>query len=161
MYLKDFIWNLRKRLRVILTSKRLVLIISIGSLLATLLFVRVLKNYSKHTADEEGALLYEALKGKKAVSVLFELSSLPMEFIYPGVKVDLVDKNEKDITYVVKAVYVVGVTVVEEGSKAKITLAVNDDESERIIRKDGKNLGLVVRGDGNSKDFDDIEIVEF
>ncbi|MEI6079610.1 MAG: hypothetical protein WCQ53_03110 [bacterium] len=160
--MKGFIENLKKRLRVILTSKRLVLIISIGSLLATLLFVRVLKNYSRQTTgDEEGALLYEALKGKKAVSVLFELSSLPMEFIYPGVKVDLVDKNEKDITYVVKAVYVVGVTVVEEGSKAKITLAVNDDESERIIRKDGKKLGLIVRGDGNSKDFDDIEIVEF
>jgi hypothetical protein len=153
--------SLKKRLRVVLASKSMVAVISIASLLATLLFVRIIKNYSSQETDEEGALLYEALKGKKAVSVLLSLSSLPMEFIYPGVKVDLVEKNEKEVNYIVKDVYVVGVAIVEEGTKAKITLSVNDEESERVMRKEGLDLGLVVRGYGNNKDFDDIEIVEF
>ena len=161
MHLKIFMANLKKRLRVVLTSKRLVILISIGSLLATLLFIKVLKGYSNQHVDEEGALLYEVLKGKKAVSVLFNLSSLPMEFIYPGVKVDLVERNEKEVEYIVKDVYVVGVSIVEEGTKGKITLAVNNDESERVIRREGQTLGLVVRGYGNNKDSDDIEIVEF
>ena len=161
MNFKTFMANLKKRLRVVLTSKRLVILISVGSLAGTLLFVRVLKSYANQPVDEESVLLREALEGKKAVSVLFNLSSLPMEFIYPGVKVDLVEKNEKEVEYVVKDVYVVGVSIMEEGTKAKITLAVNNDESERIIKKEGQTLGLVVRGYGNKKELDDIEIVEF
>ena len=161
MNFKTSMANLKKRLRVVLTSKRLVILISVGSLAGTLLFVRVLKSYANQPVDEESVLLREALKGKKAVSVLFNLSSLPMEFIYPGVKVDLVEKNEKEVEYVVKDVYVVGVSIMEEGTKAKITLAVNNDESERIIKKEGQTLGLVVRGYGNKKELDDIEIVEF
>jgi len=139
----------------------LVILISVASLIGTLLFVKVLKSYANQPADEEGALLREVLKGKKAVSVLFNLSSLPMEFIYPGVKVDLVEKDEREVEYVVKDVYVVGVSIVEEGTKAKITLAVNNEESERIIKKESQTLGLVVRGYDNKKELDDIEIVEF
>lgn len=135
-------------------------LISIGSLLGTLLFVKVLKNYANEPHDDNGAFLAEALKGKKAVSVLIKSESLPMEFLYPGVKVDLVDKKTQDITYVVKDVYVVGVSIVQEGAMTKVTLAVNNDEGERVIKTKSDDLGLIIRGYGSNKDNDDVEIVE-
>lgn len=152
--------NLKKQLRVVLTSKRLVLLISIGSLLGTLLFVRVLKHYTFSNEEQEVPVLLDALKGKKAVSVSLKLSSLPMDFIYPGVRVDLVEVKDSIVSYVVKDVYVVGIGVMSEENLAKITLAVNNDESENIMKKDGQTLSLIVRGEGNNKDLDDIEIVE-
>ncbi|MEI6093368.1 MAG: hypothetical protein WCQ47_06770, partial [bacterium] len=104
------------------------------------MFVKVLKGYSSKDVDEKDAFLYEMLKGKKAVSVVFNLSSLPMEFIYPGVKVDIVERNDKEVAYVVKDVDVVGVSIVEEGTKAKLIFTVSNEESEKIIKKTDTTL---------------------
>jgi len=151
--------NLKKRLRIVLTSKRLVLIIAIGSMLVTMLFVRVVKNWVSSDSEDVDVFFEKAMDGKKAVSLLVKSSSLPIELLYPGVKVDVINKNDDGVSYIVRDVYVVGISVMDEGQNAKVTLAVNKDESEKVLSIKGDNVSLLVRGN-NSKESDDIEIVE-
>jgi len=163
--LKGFLIKLRQRLRIVLSSKVLVVTLAIGSLCFTMLFTYFLRNYNFGSAQANANTLevfYEqALRGKKAVSVVFPSNKVPLDLLYPSVKVDVACKNSYgDPEYIVKDVFVVGLNVYEEGTLVKITLAVTEAQSERII-KNTSDLDILVRGDNkNSNDNNDIEIVE-
>jgi hypothetical protein len=136
-----------------------VLLISLASLLGTLVFVSLIKAYAgneEQTYDD--AIIYDALNGKIAVSVNIPLSYLPMELLYPGVIVDLTESLEKDTNYLVRDVPVVGLSIIESGSVAKVTVAVSSVEGEEILNAKQDKIRLFVKGDKNTAD---IEIIEF
>ncbi len=161
VYLKIFMTSLKRRLRIILSSKLIVLFISIASLLATLGFVKLIKAYA---SDEEvnysEAIIYEALNGKIAVSVNIPLSYLPMELLYPGVIVDLTEASGDEVNYIVRDVAVVGLSIIESSTVAKVTVAVSSTEGEEILNAKQDKIRLLVKGN-KDKDSDDIEIIEF
>ena len=136
------------------------MIIAVGAMLGTMLFVKAIKSWaSSGDGNEVDAFFEKAMDGKRAASILIKTSNLPVEMLYPGVKVDVVDKKEDGVSYIVRDVYVVGVSVIDEGQNTKITLAVNKDESEKMLSVKSDNISLLIRGN-NSKGNDDIEIEE-
>jgi hypothetical protein len=138
-----------------------VLLISIASLLGTLAFVKLIKAYAKDddTSYNE-AIIYDALNGKIAVSVNIPLAYLPMELLYPGVAVDLTESLGDDLNYLVRDVSVVGLSIIEAGTMAKVTVAVSSAEGEEILNAKQDKIRLFVKGD-RDKNTDDIEIIEF
>ena len=157
----NFTGNLKRLLKTALNSKKMVAVISLISLCGTLLAVKFIKNYSsKPVTDNEAVLLEQAMKGKKAVSMLFNMSDFPAELVYPGVKIDVVDKTNPDIESIVTGVTVVGISFLPEREQAKVFVAVNDNQSMKIMGAEGKKLGLVIVGATDNID-DDIEIEEF
>lgn len=153
--------SLKRRLKLILASKLTVLLISLASLLGTLVFVKLIKAY---TSDDETyyneAIIYDALNGKIAVSVNVPVSYLPMELLYPGVAVDLTESLGNEINYLVRDVPVVGLSIIEAGTVAKVTVAVDSTEGEGILNAKQDKIRLFVKGD-RDKNTDDIEIIEF
>ena len=137
------------------------LLISVGSLLGTLGFVKLIKAYaSDEDVNYSEAIIYDALSGKIAVSVNIPLSYLPMELLYPGVVVDLTETSGDEVNYIVRDVAVVGLSIIEAGTMAKVTVAVSSTEGEEILNTNQDKIRLFVKGD-KDKDSDEIEIVEF
>jgi len=135
---------------------------AVGAMCVTLLLVRAIKAYPSPSDDSNSAvLLEEAMRGKKAVSMIFDISELPVEMLYPGIIVDIVDRsNAPAVENLVKGVRVVGLSYLAEREQAKVFVAVNEDEGLRILGAGDKKLGLVIVGQGQSNE-DDIEIIEF
>jgi len=135
---------------------------AVGAMCVTLLLVRAIKAYPSPSDDSNSAvLLEEAMRGKKAVSMIFDISELPVEMLYPGIIVDIVDRsNAPAVENLVKGVTVVGLSYLAEREQAKVFVAVNEDEGLRILGAGDKKLGLVIVGQGQSNE-DDIEIIEF
>ena len=159
--LTRYIQNLKRLLRIALNSKKMVAVICLISLFGTLLLVKFIKGYNtQDDYNDEDPVLEEAMKGKKAVSLLFNMSDLPVELLYPGVKVDVVDKTSSEVSEVVENVTVVGVSFLPETQQVKVLIAVNDDQSFKVLGSGGKTLGLVILGSSNLAN-DEIEIVEF
>ncbi len=154
--------GLKRRLRTVLGSKKIVAVMAVGAMCVTLLLVRAIKAYPSPSDDSNSAvLLEEAMRGKKAVSMIFDISELPVEMLYPGIIVDIVDRsNAPAVENLVKGVTVVGLSYLAEREQAKVFVAVNEDEGLRILGAGDKKLGLVIVGQGQSNE-DDIEIIEF
>ena len=157
--------NLKRRFKLILSSKLAVLFISLASLLGTLLFVSFIKSYEAHPDLEADyaayeALINEAMKGKTAVSVNIPMAFLPLELLYPGVNVDITDTSREDIRYLARNVTILGLSTIGTGALARLTLAVSPSQGEDILNAKQDSIGLLVKGE-NSSDIDEIEIVEF
>lgn len=132
------------------------------SLCGTLVAVKFIKSFRTNEEDNGAVLLEEALKGKKAVSMLFNISELPVELLYPGAKVDVIDRTGTDVESLVDDITVVGVSYLPEREQAKVFVAVSQDQSMKILGAEGKKLGIVVVGSADyPSDDDDIEIIEF
>ena len=132
------------------------------SLCGTLVAVKFIKSFRTNEEDNGAVLLEEALKGKKAVSMLFNISELPVELLYPGAKVDVIDRTGADVESLVDDITVVGVSYLPEREQAKVFVAVSQDQSMKILGAEGKKLGIVVVGSADyPSDDDDIEIIEF
>ena len=160
--LMSYTAGLKRRLRTVLGSKKIVAVMAVGAMCVTLLLVRAIKAYPSPSDDSNSAvLLEEAMRGKKAVSMIFDISELPVEMLYPGIIVDIVDRsNAPAVENLVKGVTVVGLSYLAEREQAKVFVAVNEDEGLRILGAGDKKLGLVIVGQGQSNE-DDIEIIEF
>ena len=163
MNLKKFLNKVKMQLRNILNAKRLVILSSVFALVFTIVFVKYLKlDSKKNEISQEDIFFEEALKNKKALTIVVETNEVSLDFIYPGVKVDLLNKSDgSDLNYIVQDVYVVGVNIIEEGAKAKVSLALTEEQSLKVLSVKGK-IGFLIRGneDKNKKSKEDIEIVE-
>lgn len=146
--------NLIRYLKGIFNHKIVVFIIAISSLLITL----VISKYIKDVPDESAFFYKEVMENKKAVTILVNASDTPFELFYPGVRVDVVDKKEDEIVYLVEDVYVLSINILNTNNLAKITLALSDEESEKILSVDHFNIRVLISGEG--KVLSDIEIVE-
>jgi len=134
--------------------------ISLLSLVFTLFLVRFIKSYNTNAEETLNPLYYEALSsGKSAYSLVFNLEIIPIDLIYPGVKVDLIEKDFQDVKYIVRNVYVVAVSFIENGEKVKIDLALNELEIKHLMLSKHENLVLSVRG-LQEKEEEGIEIIE-
>lgn len=154
--------SLKRRLRTILNSKKMVAVIAVSAMLFTILAVRAIKSFpSKENDDSGAALLEEAMKGKNAVSILFDISELPVEMLYPGVLVDVIDRsNAPSVESLVEGVTVVGLSYLPQREQAKVFIAVSEEQSLKVLGSVDKKLGLVIVGHGQDQE-DDIEIIEF
>ncbi len=129
-------------------------------MLVTLFLVRLIRSVPANTDDEGAVLLYEAIKDKKAVSVLFDISKLPLEIIYPGVKVDILNREPSgELDKLVSGVTVVGLSFLPDKDLAKLFVAVDEQESIKILEAADKDLDIAVLGDKQSSQ--DIEIIEY
>jgi len=134
--------------------------ISLLSLVFTLFLVRFIKSYNTNEEETLSPLYYDALSsGKSAYSLVFNLELIPIDLIYPGVKVDLIEKGIEDIKYIVRNVYVIAVSFIENGEKVKIDLALNELEIKNILLSKLENLVLSVKG-FQEKEEEGIEIIE-
>lgn len=143
-----------------MNNKTFVVLLSVLSLFFTLLFVKYIKNHSTTDDKTLTPFYYEALQGgRSAVSVLFRTENLPVDLIYPGVKVDVVEAETDDIKYLVKNVFIVAVSFMEDKETVKVDLALNEMESKRIILSKALNIKLLVKG-LDDKDDNLLEITE-
>ncbi len=156
----DYMKNSKRLLRIILNSKKMVAVICVFSMFATLLLVRLIRSVPTDTDDEGAVLLHDAIKDKKAVSVLFDIAKLPLEIIYPGVKIDLLNRDPSgEIDKLVSGVTVVGLSFLPDKDLAKLFIAVDEQESIKILEAGNKDLDIVVLGE--NPNTQDIEIIEY
>jgi hypothetical protein len=159
--LKKHIRNYKRKILVSVNSKFFVAIISILSLVLTLFLVRFIKTYN---TDESSLspMYYEALRNNRnAYSLVFNTQDVPIDLIYPGVRVDVLEKKDEDIKYLVKNVYIVSVNFIDYGERVKIDLALNELETRSLVLSKLDNLVLLVKGHKEDRiDSEDIEIIE-
>jgi len=134
--------------------------ISLLSLIFTLFLVRFIKSYNTSENNTYNPLFYDALRnGRSAYSLTFNLEDIPVDLVFPGVKVDLIEKTLEDVKYLVRNVFVVSVSFIENGEKVKIDLALNEIEIKNILLSNSKNLSLSVKGE-LEKEEEGLEIIE-
>lgn len=157
---------LRKKLRIIASGKRLVIFSSTFALLCTLLIVKNLKGKEVVKDDDENdyfEFFENALQGKKAVSVSISVSDIPAELMYPGVRVDVLQKGKSKPSGVVEDVLVLSMNIIDDNT-IKVTLALTDEQGKILNTFQQNQLSIMVRGKGIEKTKDnkdeDIEIVE-
>jgi len=154
-----FIRNSKRKLRLILENKKAAGILLIAAMFLTLLGVRLLKPiWEKNEPDTADPLMEKLLEGKRAVSLVVKANNLPLDLLYPGAKVDITDIRNGEVVYLAKGVAVAGLNIIEEGVSAKVTLAVNQQDSENIIKNKSDTISLILSS--NKPDASDIEIVE-
>jgi hypothetical protein len=156
----NFIKNLRRRSRLLLENKRTAGILLIVAMLLTILSVRLLKPlWEKDEDSSPDPLMGNLLEGKRAISIVVKTANLPLDVLYPGAKVDVTDIKNGEVLYLAKDVPIAGLSIMEEGASAKVTLAVNLQDSENVIKNRSDTISLVLSGD-NNHGSGDIEIVE-
>jgi len=125
----------------------------------TLLSVRLLKPmWESRESDIPDPLMEKLLEGKRAVSLVVKTSNLPLDLLYPGAVVDVTDIRNGEIFYLARNVAIAGLNIIEEGVSAKVTLAVNQPDSENLIKNRTETVSLILSD--NKHDSSDIEIVE-
>lgn len=158
--IRKFLRNTKRKLILSVNSKLIVVMLSIFSLILTLFFVRYIKSYNNENEDSITAYYYQALKdGRSAVSIVINVDDTPIDLIYPGVKVDILEKQAQEVNFIVKNVYVVSATIYQDGEKIKVDLALNEQESKRVMLTNTSNLKLLVKGE-DSKIGNTLEIQE-
>ena len=154
-----FIRNSKRKLRLILENKRTAGILLVSAMLITLLGVRLLKPmWESRESDTPDPLMGKLLEGKRAVSLVVKTSNLPLDLLYPGAMVDVTDIRNGEVFYLAKGVAIAGLNIIEEGVSAKVTLAVNQQDSENIIKNRSDTICLILSS--KNPDSSDIEIVE-
>jgi hypothetical protein len=129
-------------------------------MLGTILSVKLLKPFwEKDQDDSPDPVMEKLLEGKRAVSLLVHTSNLPLDVLYPGAKVDVTDIKNGEVFYLAKGVSIAGLSILEEGGYAKVTLAVNLQDSESVIKNRSDTLSLVLSDDSGHNNSD-IEIIE-
>lgn len=127
----------------------------------TLLFVRMLKSAPAPEYAGDDVLYMAELKGKKAVTVTTSLSEIPLEFVFPGTRVDVVNKTGTEVYNVANGVYVLGITILDEDSLARVVLAVDDAQSEALLKNRQGVLSFIVHSNHDASGSERIEIIEF
>jgi hypothetical protein len=126
---------------------------------ATLAGVRLLKPiWENSDADTPDPLMTKLLEGKRAVSFVVKTSNLPLDLLYPGAMVDVTDIRNGEVFYLAKNVAIAGLNIIEEGVSAKVTLAVDQTDSENLIKNRTETVSLILSS--NKSDSTDIEIIE-
>ena len=158
--MKLFIKNLRRRSRVLLENKRTAGILLVVAMLGTVLSVKLLKSFWESSSDDtNGPTMEKLLDGKRAVSLVVKTSNMPIDVLYPGAKVDVTDIKNGDVLYLARDVAIAGLSVSEEGEFAKVTLALDTQDSENVIKNRSETISLILNAESD-RDSSDIEIVE-
>jgi len=154
-----FIRNSKRRLRLVLENKKTAGILLIVAMFATLIGVRLLKPiWESSQTDTPDPLMTKLLEGKRAVSLVVKANNLPLDLLYPGAMVDVTDVRNGEVFYLAKGVAIAGLNIIEEGVSAKVTLAVDQQTSENIMKNRTDTVSLILSS--NKPDSSDIEIVE-
>ncbi len=125
----------------------------------TLIGVRLLKPiWESSEPDTPDPLMGKLLEGKRAVSLVVKTSNLPLDLLYPGAMVDVTDIRNGEVFYLARDVAIAGLNIIEEGVAAKVTLAVNQPDSENLIKNRTETVSLILSD--NKHTSNDIEIVE-
>jgi len=156
----SFIRNLKRRSRLLLENKRTAGILLATAMLATVLSVKLLKPLWENTEDTSPEpIMGKLLEGKRAVSIVVKASNLPLDVLYPGAKVDVTDIKDGEVFYLARDVAIAGLSIMDDNSLAKVTLAVNMQDSENVMKNRSDTISLVLSEEGNHNNSD-IEIVE-
>ena len=125
---------------------------------ATIISVRLLKPiWEARELETADPVMEKLLEGKRALSIVLKSANLPMDLLYLGAKVDVTDIKDGELFYLARNVPLAGLSMTGEGDWAKVTLAVNIQDSETIIKNRTDTLSLMLSNlDANT----DIEIVE-
>jgi hypothetical protein len=148
-----------------MTGKRLVIFSAVFALAGTVLIVGNLrgKEAEENGEDEYKEFFEKALEGKKAISISIPASEIPDELIYPGSRVDVLEKGKSKESGIVENAFVLTMNIIDENT-VKITLALSDEQGRRINTFQPNQLTVMVRGKGVKKTKDnkdeDIEIIE-
>lgn len=151
--------NLKRRSRLLLENKRTAGVLLVIAMLGTILTVKLLKPFWENKLDDTpDPMMEKLLEGKRAVSLLVHTSNLPLDVLYPGAKVDVTDIRDGEVFYLAKEVPIAGLSILEDGGYAKVTLAVNLQDSENVIKNKSDTISLVFSDSGAHSN--DIEIIE-
>jgi hypothetical protein len=112
--------------------------------------------------DNSLKIFYDSvMKDKKAVSIILSTRNIPIELLYPGIKVDLIEKSDdNEINHIVKDVFIISISVLGGEEKARVVLALNDFDSKKVLSTKAESLRIILRGEEESEKSNDIEIVE-
>ena len=151
--------NSKRKLRLILENKKTAGILLIVAMSITLLGVRLLKPiWESGETEAPDPLMGKLLEGKRAVSLVVKTSNLPLDLLYPGAMVDVTDIRNGEVLYLARDVAIAGLSIIEEGVAAKVTLAVDQPDSENLIKNRTETVSLILSD--NKHTSNDIEIVE-
>jgi hypothetical protein len=137
---------------------------AVSALAGTVLIVGNLRGKEMNESDEDDykEFFEKALEGKKAISISIPSSEIPDELIYPGSRVDVLEKGRSK-NEIVENAFVLSMNIIDESS-VKITLALSDEQGRKINTFQPNQLTLMVRGKGIKKTKDnkdeEIEIIE-
>lgn len=159
--LMSFLKKFQKQLRIIVNSKKIILVICVVSFFITLFLAKFI-NSMEVEEDNSLKIFYDSvMKDKKAVSVILSTRNIPIELLYPGIKVDLIEKSDdNEINYIVRDVFIISISVLGGEEKARVVLALNDFNSKKVLSTKSDSLRIILRGEEGSKNTNDIEIVE-
>lgn len=127
------------------------------TMLLTIFFINILNSNKTEAADLDQVFLKSELKGRNAITLSLRIENVPLEFIYPGVKVDIMAHNSNSVLTVAKNVPVAGVTIMDSET-VRLILGLLDGEEELILQNKTDELFIVLIGEKTERNK--VEIIE-
>jgi len=126
------------------------------SIVLTIFFIKII-NTQNQDLDLNPSFVEEELKGKNAITLSLKIENVPLEFIYPGAKIDIMKNFRNQVLRLAKNVPIAGVSIIDTET-VRLVLGVDNGQEENILQNKSDDLFIVLVGDKRIKNK--VEIIE-
>ena len=126
------------------------------SIVLTIFFIKII-NTQNQDLDLNPSFVEEELKGKNAITLSLKIENVPLEFIYPGAKIDIMKNFGNQVLRLAKNVPIAGVSIIDTET-VRLVLGVDNGQEENILQNKSDDLFIVLVGDKRIKNK--VEIIE-